>query len=105
MSWVRTQPTELATTQSAASHLAARSRPGTAGRRSTATPGNRCLTSALRRAIRPASRAASTADRFAEDICGGWLRYAHRCDASFGNLTDILAAGSRGRSEEHTSEI
>src|ERR1700730_7406803 len=58
-SWVRTQPAELATMQSAACHLAARPEKGTAAdRRATGTQGGLRLTFALRRARCPASAAA-----------------------------------------------
>src|SRR5471030_1673280 len=98
-SWVRTQPTELATTHSAASHLAARSRRGKAtGRRSTTTPRNLSLTSALRRAKSPASDAARTA-RPVHGRLEDWLRHVHRRNAFLGNLIAILAGGSlRGQS-------
>src|ERR1017187_1416910 len=95
-SLVRMQPAELAIMQSAASHRAARSRPGmAAGRPSTATPGNLSLTTALRRTKCPASDAARTAtDRFAGHVWGDCLRDVHRGDASLGNLIAILAGGS-----------
>src|ERR1700736_3056905 len=77
-SWVRMQPAELATMQSAASHLAARSRPGiTAGGPAPATPGAQVLTSpsAKRNARQPALR--ETADRFADDAWSDCLRHVH----------------------------
>src|ERR1700733_5289638 len=61
-SLVRIQPAELATTQSAASHLAARPKQGTAaGQHLTATPGSVLLTPVLRQAQRPASAGANIA--------------------------------------------
>src|SRR5258708_33371364 len=61
-SWVRTQPAEVATMQSAANHLAAGLWQGTAaGRRSTATQGRLWLTSALRFFNYPASNATKIA--------------------------------------------